>query len=149
MISLTELWNAMAAGDISVLEPATLHRVMRERGARLIKGRDDVAADWGDVLAGGACQVLADLGDMAVVQIGDRQIHHWVRREDGRIAYEMVVEASDLTVTMAGAVIERVIVADDQTAELFHVFEKDTECRIGSRILATKLIAVSGTIGNG
>jgi kynureninase len=149
MISLMELWNAMAAGDSSVLEPATLHRVMRERGARLIKGRDDVAADWAIVLAGGTCQVIADLGDMAVVQIGDRQFHHWVRREDGWIAYEVVIEARDASVGLVGAVIERVIVANDQTAELFHLFEKDTERRIGSRVSGTDWLAISEAIGNG
>jgi hypothetical protein len=153
MTTLTELWTAMAAGNASVLESATLHRVMRERGASLIKGRDDVVADCIAVLArGGSFSVIADLGDMAVIQAGDRHIHHWVRREDDRIAFDMVIEASGAAVDMPGAVIERRIVAADQTAQLFHLFEEGDAGRlmrrIGSQILGTDMIAIGLPIAN-
>jgi hypothetical protein len=152
-MTLTELWAAMAAGERGVLESAMLHRVMRERGASLIKGRDDVAADSIAILAGASsCSDIADLGDMAVIRIGDRHIHHWVRREQGRIAYEIVIEASGAALDIESAVIERRVVAADQTAELFHLFGEDAagrpERRIGSRILGTDLIAISLPIAN-
>ena len=64
----------------------------RERGGVLFKGRFDVDADWELVLgAGGQCIIIADLGDMAVVRLGDAVWHHWVRREAGRIAFEVLI----------------------------------------------------------
>jgi hypothetical protein len=153
MMTLTELWTAMATGNTSVPESAMLHRIMRERGASLIKGRDDVIADWVAVLArGGSFSVIADLGDMAVIQAGDRHIHHWVRREDDRIAFDMVIEASGSAMDMPGAVIERRIDAAGQTAQLFHLFGEGDAGRlmrrIGSRILGTGMIAIGLPIAN-
>lgn len=154
-MTLTELWTAMARGDGSVLASAYLHRVMRERGADLIKGRDDVAADWHSVIGqGGDCIVLADLGDLAVVRIGDVTWHHWVSREDGRISFEVLIAADQITKAPdAERVIEHSITAGGRTAELFHWFGRDSTGqpmrRTGSRILGELAPAVGEPLRNG
>lgn len=151
---LTALWMAMAAGDRSVLEAAYLHRIMRERDGMMIKGRDDVAADWDQVIAhGGGCTVLADLGDMAVLRIDGREWHHWVRREEQRIAFEVLIPGGHSGGIVGDPVIERGIRSGGQSAELFHLFTRDTcgamQRRIGSRVLGDGYLVIGKAVPNG
>ena len=153
-MKLTDLWTAMVAGDCSVLAPAYLHRVMRERGSDMIKGREDVASDWAIIVANHPqCAVIVDLGDMAIIQIGDATYHHWVRREGGRIAFEVLILAKIDALPTDNFIIERQINFDGKCAELFHLFRVDgnhahVRC-LGSRIVGTSLVAVGAQIFNG
>lgn len=153
-MKLTDLWTAMVAGDHSALEPAYLHRAVRERGSDLIKGREDIAADWAVIGANHPqCAVIVDLGDMAIVEIGDAIYHHWVRREDGPIAFEVLISGTEgHGLNNVTEVVERRVEFEGQTAELYHLFEVGIEGenlrRTGSRILATSHKAVSAHIPN-
>lgn len=153
-MKLTDLWTAMVAGDHSALELAYLHRVMRERGGDMMKGREDVASDWAIIVANHPqCAVIVDLGDMAIIEIGDATYHHWVRREDGWIAFEVLILAKISGLSTDDCVIERQIKFDGKCAELFHLFRVDgnhahLRC-LGSRIVGTSLVAVGAQILNG
>ena len=151
-MTLNDLWAAMARGEQAVLDGAYLHRVMRERGDALIKGREDIGADWAVIMtAGKACEIIADLGDMAVVRVGGIVWHHWVRREAGRIAFEIVVSGGSAIV--GSPLVERAIEAHGRRAELFHIFSSSGDespvRHIGSRIIGTDQVAVSGPLPNG
>jgi hypothetical protein len=123
-VKLGALWIALCAGDPAVIEAAYLHRAHRERGRIYLKGRDDIAADWGSVLGlDRTCEVLADCGDAAVVRVGSRIWHQWVRREGERIAREVLVveggpglSGSDLLVA------ERETKCGGTSARLAHLF---------------------------
>jgi hypothetical protein len=152
-MTLSELWAALARGEREALQTAYLHRVMRERDGVLIKGRQNVAADWDAVLGGGgACEVIADLGDMAVVRVGNTVWHHWVRREDGRIGFEVLI-AAEGDCKDDRSVVERSVTANGQIAELFHLFHQDaseaTRRQIGSRVLGWDHNVISVEINNG
>lgn len=154
-MTLTELWLAVAHGISSSARAAYLHRAMRERGGHLIKGQDDVMADWQLVIGqNDDSAVIVDLGDMAVVRIGGTDWHHWVRREDGRISFEMLI-AADQTASDSNAelVVERSITAHGQTAELFHSFNRSStglaNRRTGSRISGGLAFAIGEPVVNG
>lgn len=151
-MTLSDLWAAMARGEQAVLDSAYLHRVMRERGDAPNKGREDVGADWAVIMtAGEACEIIADLGDMAVIRVGGIVWHHWVRREAGRIAFEIVVSGGSAIV--GSPVVERTIEANGRRAELFHILSSSADGspvrHIGSRIIGTDQVVVSGPILNG
>ena len=121
---LGELWRAACAGDVPALEAAYLHRVHRERGRFYLKGIADVTDDWGTVIGVRRdCEVLADLGDAALVRVGERHWHHWVAREDGRIAREVLVaEDGPALAGEADLAIERELSEAGGTARLAHQF---------------------------
>lgn len=154
-MTLTELWSAVARGDSNSARAAYLHRVMRERGSQLIKGQHDVMADWQLVIGqNGGNDVVVDLGDMAVVRIGDTAWHHWVCREDGRISFEMLIAADQTAMDSdAKLVVERSITARGQTAELFHWFNRSrtglATRRTGSKIIGGLALAIGEPVANG
>jgi len=128
-VKLAELWTALSAGDPTVLETAYLHRAHRERGSLYLKGREDIAADWAAVLGiDRRCEVLADLGDAAVVRTPTGLWHHWVRREGSRIARDVLVaEAGPRLSTGHVLVSERELGSGALTAELAHLFMEAAE----------------------
>ena len=123
-MKLGELWTALCAGDTAALDAAYLHRAHRERGRIYLKGRDDIAADWPSVLGlARECEILADLGDAAVIRTGTGIWHHWVSRESGRIAREVLIAEGGRELGEGQAlVIEREFVAGPATARLAHLF---------------------------
>jgi hypothetical protein len=128
-VKLGELWAALCTGDAAVLDAAYLHRVHRERGRVYLKGREDIAADWGTVLGlERQCEVVADLGDAAVVRLGGRSWHHWVRRESGWIAREvLVVEGGPGLDDGHALVTEREINSGSSRMQLAHLFTEAAE----------------------
>ena len=152
-MTLSDLWQTLAGGNRGAVQAAYLHRAMRERGGVLFKGRFDVDADWELVLgAGGECIIIADLGDMAVVRLGDAVWHHWVRREAGRIAFEVLI-ADEGDLGDESVVVERSVTVHGQTAELFHLFSGDESGAqrrsVGSRIMDSAHAAISAAFRNG
>ncbi len=80
-------------GDLASIADTHLHRVWRERGGVVTKGRDDVIADVADDLAvGGALVIAADLPEVVALTLGGVRRHHWVAHEGDWIAREIIVE---------------------------------------------------------
>jgi hypothetical protein len=156
-VKLGELWAALCAGDAAVIDRAYLHRAHRERGRVYLKGREDIAVDWGAVLgAERQCEIVADLGDAAVIRLGGRVWHHWVRREADWIARELLVAeggrglgASDVLVS------EREVRSSAGSMQLGHLFTQAAEGsplrHVVSRFAASyeERIAVGEAVPNG
>jgi hypothetical protein len=128
-MKLGELWAALCAGDPTVLETAYLHRAHRERGSLYLKGREDIAADWGCILGiGRRYELLVDLGDAAMVRTPAGVWHHWVRREGSRIAREVLVAENGRGLSPSDVLVsERELGFGAVTAELAHLLTKAAE----------------------